>query len=136
MTRRAAEHAGLRVTGVLGVLLRAKNEGQIERVRPEVEALRTRARFFVSARCWRSRENRTDRLRAVDRHLPQVELLHLIAQGVAGDAEEAGGLGLVAAGFSRAGASSMRSLSSSDRPSVGTTSGAWPAKRGMVMAWG
>jgi len=48
--RRAAEHAGLRVTGVLGVLLRAKNEGQIERVRPEVEALRTRARFFVSAR--------------------------------------------------------------------------------------
>ena len=45
--RQAAEHAGLRVTGVLGVLLRAKNDGQIERVRPEVEALRTRARFFV-----------------------------------------------------------------------------------------
>lgn len=48
--RQAAEHAGLRVTGVLGVLLRAKNDGQIERVRPEVEALRTRAGFFLSAR--------------------------------------------------------------------------------------
>jgi uncharacterized protein len=48
--RKAAERAGLRVAGVLGVLLRAKSEGQIERVRPEVEALRTRARFFVSAR--------------------------------------------------------------------------------------
>ena len=48
--RNAAEHAGLRVTGVLGVLLRAKNDGQIERLRPEVEALRTRARFFLSAR--------------------------------------------------------------------------------------
>ena len=45
-----ARRAGLRVTGVLGVLLRAKNDGQIERIRPEVEALRTRDRFFVSAR--------------------------------------------------------------------------------------
>ena len=48
--RSAAERAGLRVTGVLGVLLRAKNDGQIELLRAEVEALRTRARFFLSAR--------------------------------------------------------------------------------------
>jgi predicted nucleic acid-binding protein len=48
--RNAAAHAGLPVTGILGVLLRAKSDGQIRRVRPEVEALRTRARFFVSAR--------------------------------------------------------------------------------------
>ena len=48
--RSAAERAGLQVTGVLGVLLRAKKEGQIELIKPEVEALRTRARFFLSAR--------------------------------------------------------------------------------------
>jgi uncharacterized protein len=46
--RIAAERAGLRVTGLLGVLLRAKKDGQIQAVRPEVEALRARARFFVS----------------------------------------------------------------------------------------
>ena len=48
--RSAAERAGLRVTGVLGVLLRAKNEGQIQLMKPEIEALRTQARFFLSAR--------------------------------------------------------------------------------------
>jgi predicted nucleic acid-binding protein len=48
--RSAAERAGLRVTGVLGVLLRAKKEGQIPLMKPEVDALRTRARFFLSAR--------------------------------------------------------------------------------------
>ncbi len=46
--RSAAERAGLRVTGLLGVLLRAKRDGQIQAVKPELEALRTRARFFVS----------------------------------------------------------------------------------------
>lgn len=46
--RNAAERAGLRVTGVLGVLLRAKSLGQIRAVKPEIEALRARARFFVS----------------------------------------------------------------------------------------
>jgi predicted nucleic acid-binding protein len=51
--RTAAERAGLRVTGVLGVLLRAKQEGQIQAVKPELEALRTRARFFVSAQLGR-----------------------------------------------------------------------------------
>jgi hypothetical protein len=38
----------LRVTGVLGVLLRAKSAGQIRTIKPEVEALRSRARFFLS----------------------------------------------------------------------------------------
>jgi uncharacterized protein len=46
--RIAAERAGLRVTGLLGVLLRARKDGQIQAVKPEVEALRTQARFFVS----------------------------------------------------------------------------------------
>jgi predicted nucleic acid-binding protein len=48
--RSAAERSGLRVTGVLGVLLRAKNDGQIQLIKPEIEALRTQARFFLSAR--------------------------------------------------------------------------------------
>ncbi len=46
--RAAAERAGLHVTGLLGVLLRAKKEGEVESVRQELEALRTRAHFFVS----------------------------------------------------------------------------------------
>jgi predicted nucleic acid-binding protein len=33
----------------IGVLLRAKNDGQLERTQPELQALRTRSRFFVSA---------------------------------------------------------------------------------------
>jgi predicted nucleic acid-binding protein len=45
----AAERAGLRVTGVLGVLLRAKDDGQIQLIKPEIVALRTQARFFLSA---------------------------------------------------------------------------------------
>jgi predicted nucleic acid-binding protein len=47
--RSAAERAGLRVTGVLGVLLRAKNDGQVPLIKPEIEALRTRSRLFLSA---------------------------------------------------------------------------------------
>jgi predicted nucleic acid-binding protein len=47
--RSAAVRAGLQVTGVMGVLLRAKKDGQIQLVKPEVEALRTQARFFLSA---------------------------------------------------------------------------------------
>ena len=43
-----ADRAGLRVTGVLGVLLRAKQDGHIQLVKPEVDALRNQARFFVS----------------------------------------------------------------------------------------
>ena len=47
--RTAAERVGLRVTGVLGVLLRAKMNGIIHAVKPEIDALRSRARFFVSS---------------------------------------------------------------------------------------
>lgn len=46
--RAAAERAGLRFIGVLGVLLRAKTNGQIHAVKPEIDTLRARARFFVS----------------------------------------------------------------------------------------
>jgi uncharacterized protein len=47
--RSAAERAGLRVTGILGVLLRAKASGQVESIGLELDALRTRAHFFLSA---------------------------------------------------------------------------------------
>ena len=46
--RAVAQRAGLRVTGVLGVLLRAKNEGHVASLRTELTTLRTRARFFVA----------------------------------------------------------------------------------------
>ena len=48
--RRTARRLGLRVTGVLGVLLRAKKAGQIRSLRREVEALRKQAHFFISPR--------------------------------------------------------------------------------------
>lgn len=48
--RAAAERAGLRVTGLFGVLWRAKKDGQVESISQELEALRTRARFFVSSK--------------------------------------------------------------------------------------
>src|SRR5688572_11772087 len=47
--RGAAERAGLHVTGVLGVLLEAKRTGTIRMLKPEIEILRTKARFFISA---------------------------------------------------------------------------------------
>jgi hypothetical protein len=43
-----ARQAGLSVTGVLGVLLRAKEDGAISAVQPEIRALRAKARFFIS----------------------------------------------------------------------------------------
>lgn len=46
--RSAAQRIGLRVTGVLGILLRAKQQGQISLLKPELEALRSRARFFLA----------------------------------------------------------------------------------------
>lgn len=46
--RMAAERAGLRVAGVLGVLLRSKRDQQIDAVKPVIDALRESARFFVS----------------------------------------------------------------------------------------
>ncbi len=46
--RNAAERAGLRVTGVLGILLRAKLQGAVPSLKAELEALWNRARFFVA----------------------------------------------------------------------------------------
>jgi predicted nucleic acid-binding protein len=37
------------VTGVLGVLLRGKMMGQVNAIKPDIEALRTCARFFIAA---------------------------------------------------------------------------------------
>jgi predicted nucleic acid-binding protein len=47
--RNMARQLGIPLTGVLGVLLRAKKTGQIKAVKPEIDALRNRARFFVGA---------------------------------------------------------------------------------------
>ncbi len=46
--RSMARQLGLALTGVLGVLLRAKKKGQIKAVKPEIDALRSRARFFIA----------------------------------------------------------------------------------------
>jgi predicted nucleic acid-binding protein len=46
--RQLASRTGLSVTGVLGVLLRAKSAGQIAAVKPEMDLLRAKAHFFVS----------------------------------------------------------------------------------------
>lgn len=48
--RLAARQLGLPVIGVLGILVQAKKVGSLRAVKPEVEALRRRARFFVDAR--------------------------------------------------------------------------------------
>ena len=47
--RLMARQLGLSVTGVLGVLLRAKHDGHIASVKPEIEALRAKANFFIDA---------------------------------------------------------------------------------------
>jgi hypothetical protein len=47
--RALAVESGLAVTGVLGILLRAKQTGAIPAVGPEIQALRDRARFFIAA---------------------------------------------------------------------------------------
>lgn len=46
--RQIATQLGLHVTGVPGILLRAKEAGEISAVRPEIQALREKARFFVA----------------------------------------------------------------------------------------
>jgi len=45
--RELATQAGLCVTGVLGILLRAKHNGQIPALQPEIQSLRSKARFFI-----------------------------------------------------------------------------------------
>lgn len=47
--RQLAARTGLAVTGVLGVLLRAKGLGELQTVKPEIDLLRSKAHFFVSS---------------------------------------------------------------------------------------
>jgi hypothetical protein len=46
--RQLASKTGLAVTGVLGILLRAKRAGEIASIRPEIALLRHKAHFFVA----------------------------------------------------------------------------------------
>jgi predicted nucleic acid-binding protein len=46
--RQLASKTGLAVTGVLGVLLRAKRAGEIAAIKPEMALLRSKAHFFAS----------------------------------------------------------------------------------------
>jgi len=48
--RGAATRIGLRVTGVLGVLMRAKQDGEILELKRVIDVLRTKAGFYVSSR--------------------------------------------------------------------------------------
>ena len=45
--RSVARQVGLRVTGVLGVLLKAKLTGRITSLQKEIEVLRSQAHFFI-----------------------------------------------------------------------------------------
>ncbi len=46
--RRVAARLGLKVTGSLGVLLRAKVDGSIVSLRQEIDRIRSEARFYIS----------------------------------------------------------------------------------------
>ena len=46
--RQFALAAGLSVTGVLGILLKGKQSGQIPAIRPEIQSLREKAGFFIA----------------------------------------------------------------------------------------
>jgi hypothetical protein len=46
--RARARQAGLKITGILGILLRAKSLGGIASVKAEIDALRARAAFFIA----------------------------------------------------------------------------------------
>ena len=46
--RTLAKQLDLRVVGVLGILLRAKAKGMLPAVKPEIDALRAKAHFFIS----------------------------------------------------------------------------------------
>jgi uncharacterized protein len=46
--RKLAARVGLQVTGVLGILLRAKRDGQIPAVKPEIQSLRKQGNFFIA----------------------------------------------------------------------------------------
>ena len=46
--RQIASRTGLVVTGILGILLRAKRDGHIAKIKPEIDLLRSKARSFVT----------------------------------------------------------------------------------------
>ncbi len=48
--RRVAETLGLEVLGILGILLRAKQAGHLELLRPVLDDLQNRSRFWLSAK--------------------------------------------------------------------------------------
>jgi predicted nucleic acid-binding protein len=52
--RRAAQRLGLRTLGVVGVLLEAKALGEIEHIRPHLDALRQAAGFYLSKSVYRT----------------------------------------------------------------------------------
>lgn len=52
--RHAAQRLGLKVLGVVGVLLDAKSHGLIEHVRPHLDALRQTAGFYLKESFYRS----------------------------------------------------------------------------------
>lgn len=49
-----ASRTGLAVTGVLGIVLRAKRAGEVAAVKPEIDLLRSKARFSCPRR-WKGR---------------------------------------------------------------------------------
>ena len=51
--RRAAQRMGLKVVGVVGVLLEAKAQGFIEKLRPHLDALRKTAGFYLGESLYR-----------------------------------------------------------------------------------
>ena len=52
--RRTAEAAGLRITGLLGVLADAKRAGLIEMVKPVLDDLIQHARFWIGPELYKS----------------------------------------------------------------------------------
>ncbi len=46
--RKVAARLGLKVTGSLGVLLRAKSDGSIDSLREEIDRIRSEAKFYLS----------------------------------------------------------------------------------------
>lgn len=46
--RDLAVQTGMHVIGVLGILLRAKREGEISALRPEIQSLRNKGKFLIS----------------------------------------------------------------------------------------
>lgn len=51
--RQRAEALGLRVTGVLGILVEAKRQGRLGEIRPALDALRETAGFWLSNHLYR-----------------------------------------------------------------------------------